>query len=67
MQETRPDKRPPVADGWAGADMRVFPLLTRVDGLTDQRMDRWTDGGKKPPIELRAPTKSLPCPYHCFQ
>ena len=24
---TRPDTRPPVADGWAGADMRVFLLF----------------------------------------
>ena len=23
----RPDTRPPVADGWAGAEMRVFPLF----------------------------------------
>ena len=26
-KETRPDTQPPVADGWAGADMRVFPLF----------------------------------------
>ena len=26
-EETRPDTRPPVADGWAGADMRIFPLF----------------------------------------
>ena len=26
--ESRPDTQPtPVADGWAGADMRVFPLF----------------------------------------
>ena len=29
----------PVADGWAGADMRVFPLLT----CADEPMNRWTD------------------------
>ena len=25
--KTRPDTRPPVADGWAGVDMCVFPLF----------------------------------------
>ena len=25
--KTRPDTRPSVADGWAGAEMRVFPLF----------------------------------------
>ena len=40
--KTRPNTRPPVADGWAGADMRVFPLF-----------DRPTDGRTKPLIELR--------------
>ena len=25
--ETRPDTRPPVADGWTGVDMRIFPLF----------------------------------------
>ena len=34
---TRPDTRPiPVADGWAGAEMRVFTLF---DGPTDGRTD----------------------------
>ena len=32
---TRPDTRPPVADGWAGADMRVFPLFDSITS-TDQ-------------------------------
>ena len=45
IKKTRPDTRPiPVADGWAGAEMRVFPLFDsclRTDGLT------------KPLIELR--------------
>ena len=27
VRGTRPDTRPPVADGWAGADRRVFPLF----------------------------------------
>ena len=41
--ETRPDTRPiPVADGRAGAEMRVFPLLNSsvTDGPTDGRTDR---------------------------
>ena len=39
--ETRPDTRPSVADGWAGAEKRVFPLFDsmvtggRTDGPTD--------------------------------
>ena len=41
--ETRPDTRPPVADGRAGAEMRVFPLFRLV----------LTDGRTKPLIELR--------------
>ena len=40
---TRPDTRPiPVADGWAGADMRVFTLSNSI--ITDQRTDGRTDG-----------------------
>ena len=47
--KTRPDTRPiPVADGWAGAEMRVF-ALSQLDhhGPTDQP----TDGRTKPLIE----------------
>ena len=48
-QITRPDTRPiPVADGWAGAEMRVFTLFdswSRTNGPTD--------GRTKPLIELR--------------
>ena len=29
-EETRPDTRPPVADGWAGAEVRVFPLFNSI-------------------------------------
>ena len=29
IKETRPDTRPPVADGWAGADVRVFPFFVQ--------------------------------------
>ena len=46
-KKTRPDTRPPVADGWAGAEMRVFPLFDSI--ITDGR----TDGRTKPLIELR--------------
>ena len=50
-ESTRPDTRPSVADGWAGAEMRVLPLFDSMvtDGRTDQRTDRRT----KPLIELR--------------
>ena len=43
--ETRPDTRPPVVDGWAGAEMRVFPLFNSsvTDRPTDQPTDRPTD------------------------
>ena len=37
-RQSRPDTRPiPVADGWAGAEMRVFPLFNSMtpDGPTD--------------------------------
>ena len=52
---TRPDTRPPVADGWAGAKMRVFPLFnSSVTNLpTDGPTDRRTDKRIKPLIELR--------------
>ena len=56
MRLTRPDTRPPVAERWAGAEMRVFTLLdscARTDGWTDRRTDGWTDGRTKALIELR--------------
>ena len=40
---TRPDTRPPVADGWAGAEMRVFTLFhscSPTDQPTDGRTDK---------------------------
>ena len=49
-KKTRPDTRPPVADGWAGAKMRVFPLFDSIimdgpkDGPTDGTTDGPTDG-----------------------
>ena len=45
-KRTRPDTRPiPVADGWAGAEMRVFPLFNSIttDRPTDQPTNGWTD------------------------
>ena len=45
-EKTRPDTRPSVADGWAGAEMRVFPLFDSMvtDGPTNGRTDGRTDG-----------------------
>ena len=41
-RKTRPDTRPiPVADGWAGAEMRVFTLSNSI--TTDGRMDQRTN------------------------
>ena len=48
---TRPDTRPiPVADGWAGAEMRVFSLFDSIT-MTNGRTDGPTDGRTKPLIE----------------
>ena len=41
-RKTRPDTRPPVADGWAGAEMRVFPLFD--SSVTDRPTNQPTDG-----------------------
>ena len=52
-EKTRPDTRPiPVADGWAGAEMRVLPLFDSCSP-TDRRTDGPTDGRTKALIELR--------------
>ena len=49
-ERTRPDTRLiPVADGWAGAEMRVFPLSDSI--TTDRRTNGPTDGRTKPLIE----------------
>ena len=48
---TRPDTWPPVADGWAGAEMSVFPLFN--SSVTDRRTNQPTDGRTKSLIELR--------------
>ena len=51
---TKPDTRPiPVADGLAGAEMRVFTLSNSIttDRPTDQPTDQRTDGRTKPLIE----------------
>ena len=44
--QTRPDTRPPVADGWAGAEMRVFPLfnLSVTDRPTNRPTHQPTNG-----------------------
>ena len=45
-KKTRPDTWLPVADGLAGADMRVFPLfnsITSTDRSTDQPTNQPTD------------------------
>ena len=51
--KTRPDTWPiPVADGWAGAEMRFFTLFdscSRTDRPTNGQME----GRTKPLIELR--------------
>ena len=46
IRKTRSNTRPIIADGWAGAEMRVFTLsnLIIMDGPMDQRTDGWTDG-----------------------
>ena len=50
-EKTRPETRPiPVADGWAGAEMRVFHFSTRA-WRTDRPTDQPTDGRTKPLIE----------------
>ena len=49
-KETRPDTRPiPVADGWAGAEMRVLTLSNSI--TTDRPTNGPTDGRTKPLIE----------------
>ncbi|MEE3023624.1 MAG: hypothetical protein VX367_13630 [SAR324 cluster bacterium] len=45
--KTRPDTRPiPVADGWAGAELRAFTLSNSIttDRLTNRPTNRPTDG-----------------------
>ena len=52
--KTRPDTRPPVADGWAGAEMSVFPLFDSITS-TDGPTNGWT----KPLIELRVRNEKI--------
>ena len=64
IQKTRLDTRPPVADGWVGADMctsHYSHFSTRADGRTDRLTDQWTKGWTKSLIELRVPTKNVVC------
>ena len=44
-KKTRTGPRPIVADGWVGAEMRVFTLsnLIIMDGPTDGQTERQTD------------------------
>ena len=44
--ETRPDTRPPVADGWAGAEMQLSAIKNVLNTFLTSRlvlMDGWTD------------------------
>ena len=45
-QRTRPDTRPTVADGWAGAEMRVSTLSNSIitDGWTNGQTDKASYG-----------------------
>ena len=63
FQETRPETRPRVADGWAGVDMRVYPLFD-LCWRTDGPMDGRTDGRTKALIELRVRNIGCVCIYH---
>ena len=51
FKKTRLDTRPSVADGWAGAEICVFPLFN--SSVTDRPTDQPTDGRTKSLIELR--------------
>ena len=56
-KQTRSDTRPiPFADGWAGAEMRVFPLFDSIttDQPTNRPTDQPTNGRTKRGIESRA-------------
>ena len=56
LRKTRPDTRPiPVADGWAGAEMRVFTLSNSIitDGRTNGPTDQRTNGRTRPLIMIR--------------
>ena len=61
-KQTRPDTRPiPVADGWAGAEMRIFTLSNSIttdqpinqptDRPTDQRTDKASYGVASPRLK----------------
>ena len=59
-KRTRPDTRPPVADGWAGAELQLSAtknVLKRLYSYFSTRAHRPTnqptDGRTKPLIELR--------------
>ena len=55
-KQTRSDTRPiPVADGWAGAEMRVFPLFDSsvTDRPTDGRTDKASYRVARPRLRMR--------------
>ena len=62
-KETRPDTRPiPVADGWAGADMRVFTvfdLCWRTDRRTHWRMDKASYRVACPQLKIKSIGQSV--------
>ena len=64
-KQTRPDTRQSVADGWAGADMRVFPLFDlcpRTNQPTNQPTIQRTD---KASYRVACPQlKTRPTPYN---
>ena len=56
MKLTSLDTRPPVKDGWAGAEMQLSAtknVLKRLFSQFSTRADGRTDGRTKPLIELR--------------
>ena len=58
----RPDTQPPVADGWAGVDMRVFPLFDsclQTDGPTDRRTDKASYRVVCPQLKIRGRLKKI--------
>ena len=59
---TRPDTRPPVADGWAGVEMRIFPLF--ISSMTDRRTNQPNNQPTNQPTNRRTDKASyrVACP-----
>ena len=51
LSSTRPDTGPSVADGWAGAEIRVFTLSNLI--ATDQRTDKTSYRVACPQLKIR--------------